>query len=87
MTPALFAACERAVHVLTTDGRTMRAGRAALFILRTIGRWSLAARILSVPPFVWLVELGYVLIARNRPFFGRFLFTKDYDEPAPPRSR
>lgn len=89
MTPALFAACEKAVHVLTTDGRTLRAGRAALFILQTIGRWSLAARIFSLPPFIWLVELGYYLIARNRRFFARFLFTGDYDDDAaaPPQSR
>ena len=87
MTPALFAACEKAVHVLTMDGRTLRAGRAALFVLHTIGRWSLAARILSVPPLVWLVEMGYCLIARNRRFFSRFLFTKDYDETAPPQPR
>ena len=74
MTPELYAACERAVHVLTVDGRILRAGRASLFVLERIG-WGWLARLLALPPFVWLVELVYWVVARNRPFFSRFLFT------------
>jgi predicted DCC family thiol-disulfide oxidoreductase YuxK len=73
MTPALYAACEKAVHVITNDGRTLRAGRAALFILERIG-WGWLARLLALPPFIWIVELVYAVIANNRPFFARFLF-------------
>jgi predicted DCC family thiol-disulfide oxidoreductase YuxK len=75
MTPALREACARAIHVIRADGDTLRAGRAALFILRGVG-WRWTARILSVPPLVWFVELGYWVIARNRRFFSRFLFRR-----------
>ena len=75
MTPPLYAACEKAVHVLTTDGRVLRAGRASLFVLEQVGYRALA-RLLRLPPFIWAVELGYKLVAANRTFFSRFLFTK-----------
>lgn len=76
MTPALEARCRRAVHVITTDGRILRAGRASLFLFERCGfKWS--ARLFSLPPLVWLVELGYIIVARNRRFFGRFLFTRE----------
>ena len=70
MTPALRAACRNAVHVRTTDGRWLRGGRACLFVLEGIG-WPLLARMLSMPPRVWLVELGYRVVARTRPFFSK----------------
>jgi predicted DCC family thiol-disulfide oxidoreductase YuxK len=73
MTPELAAACERAVHVFTTDGRLLRAGEASLFILRQLGFGPLVA-FLSLPPLSWLVEPAYQLIADHRPFFSRFLF-------------
>jgi predicted DCC family thiol-disulfide oxidoreductase YuxK len=79
MTPELFAACERAVHVLTPDGRVLRAGRATLYVLERIG-WGRLARVLMLPPFIWLVELGYRVVASNRPFFARFLFTRESRE-------
>lgn len=73
MTPRLRQACARAMHVLTADGELLRAGRASLFILAQLG-WRRSARLLALPPVVWLVEAGYWLVARNRGFFGRFLF-------------
>ena len=76
MTPELAAACQTAVHVLTTNGRTLRAGRAGLFLLERIGFGDFA-RILALPPFIWFVELGYRIIARNRYFFSRLLFGKE----------
>src|SRR5262245_48488869 len=79
MTPALYAACEHAVHDVRSDGTILRAGRATLFVLENIG-WGWFARLLMLPPFVWFVELGYALVARNRPFFSRFLFTKEADD-------
>jgi predicted DCC family thiol-disulfide oxidoreductase YuxK len=75
MTPDLAAACERAMHVVKTDGTILRAGRAALYVLGAIG-WRRRARVLSWPPLVWFVELGYFIVARNRRFFSRFLFRR-----------
>lgn len=76
MTPELRRACERAVHLITRDGRLLRAGRACLFILERIG-WGWMARVLSWPPFVWAVELVYWIVARNRGLFSRVLFTHE----------
>ena len=80
MTPALYAACERAIHVLQPDGTLLRAGRASLFILSRIG-WGRVARLLILPPFIWAVELGYWIVAHNRSFFARILFRNE-DETA-----
>jgi predicted DCC family thiol-disulfide oxidoreductase YuxK len=76
MKPELYAACARAVHVVTSNGRTLRAGRAVLFILEQIG-WRPLARFLALPPMIWGVELGYKIVAEHRPFFARFLFTRE----------
>ena len=73
MTPELRRACARAVHVVTAEGRVLRAGRATLFALAHAGHPTLA-RVLGWPPLVWGVELGYRIVAANRPFFARFLF-------------
>jgi predicted DCC family thiol-disulfide oxidoreductase YuxK len=73
MTPALFAACQQAVHLIQGDGTILKAGRAVLYMLEHTGMGR-PARVLAQPPFLWLVELGYRVVARNRPFFGRFLF-------------
>ena len=75
MTPQLYEACELAAHVITSDGRIIKAGRAAMFILEEIGypRW--LVRPFTWPPLVWFTELGYRLVAKNRPFFSKFLFT------------
>ena len=76
MTPRLRQACARAVHVITPDGRVLRAGRAALCVLEQVG-WRRTAAVLSQPPLIWAVEIGYRLVADNRPFFGRFLFREE----------
>ena len=75
MTPALREACARAVHVVRSDGTVLRAGRATLYILSHVG-WGWLARLLAWPPMIWFVELGYFIVARNRVFFSKFLFTK-----------
>ncbi len=74
MTPELRRACADAMHVITRDGRTLRAGRAALHVLREIG---FPVGLFFYPPFIWGVEAGYYVVAANRPFFSRFLFTRD----------
>ena len=61
-------------------------GRAALFILEQTG-WGWFARLLALPPFVWFVELGYAIVARNRPLFARFLFTKEAEDERPDSAR
>ncbi len=74
MTPELYEACQRAVHVIKADGEILRAGRATLFILERLGWGYGLPRLLRLPPFIQFVELGYRVIARNRTFFSRFLF-------------
>ena len=80
MTPALVTACHRAVHVVQADGRILKSGRAVLFILERTGMGA-PARLLACPPFLWLVELAYRLVAGNRSFFGRFLFRGPSGKP------
>jgi predicted DCC family thiol-disulfide oxidoreductase YuxK len=75
MTPELRAACARAFHVVTQDGRVLGAGRAALHVLARLGHPRLA-QLLSLPPLVWAVELGYWLVARNRQLFSKLLFRR-----------
>jgi predicted DCC family thiol-disulfide oxidoreductase YuxK len=72
MSPRLHRACARAVHVVTPDGRVLRAGRAALDVLDQLG-WHRTARLLAVPPLIWLVEVGYRVVADHRPFFSRLV--------------
>ncbi len=73
MTPELRQACARAVHLITPEGRLLRAGRACLWVLERIG-YPLVARVFAIPPLVWAVEVIYWLVARNRRFASRVLF-------------
>ena len=43
-----------------------------MFVLREIGH-PVLGRVLAVPPLVWLVELGYFIVARNRSGFSWIL--------------
>ena len=70
MTDALREASARSVQVLYPDGRRIETARAVLAVLRATGFAGLAA-VLRVPPFLWLTELGYRIVASNRPFFSR----------------
>jgi predicted DCC family thiol-disulfide oxidoreductase YuxK len=76
MTPELYAACVRAVHVITSHGHVLRAGRACLFVLGEAG-YGFIASLLRLPPLIWLVEIGYVLVSTHRDFFARFFFFGD----------
>jgi hypothetical protein len=73
MTPELQEGCQRALHVVTSSGEILKAGRATLFVAEQVGYRRLA-RLLRAPPFIWAVELGYRIVASNRSFFGRLLF-------------
>jgi predicted DCC family thiol-disulfide oxidoreductase YuxK len=75
MTPELRLACTRAVHVLTPEGDVLRAARACLWVLQRTG-YPVLARVLALPPLVWVVELGYWLVARNRGLASRVLFRR-----------
>lgn len=75
MTSELGAACARAVHVLTPEGKLLRAGRACLWVLERTG-YPLLARLLALPPLVWVVEVGYWLVARNRRLASRLMFRR-----------
>lgn len=79
MTPALRAEARRAVQVVTRDGQRLAAGRASLFVLAEIGWHPRLVRLGGRRPFVWLVELGYRLVAGNREVASRFLFRRDAD--------
>jgi predicted DCC family thiol-disulfide oxidoreductase YuxK len=77
MTPALREQARKAVQVITADGRQLSAGRAILFALAEIEWHPWAVRLARWRPLVWAVELGYWIVARNRSFFGRFLFLSE----------
>lgn len=72
MTPELRRACARAVHAVTPEGRILRAGRASLHVLGRLG-WPRTAAVLARRPWIWIVELGYSFVARNRGWIGRWL--------------
>ncbi len=76
MTDEVFRACPDAVHVLTADGRVLRAGRAVLFLMGELGYRRLA-RVFGTWPLSLVVEWGYDVVARHRQFFSRFMFTKE----------
>lgn len=73
---ALRAACQKAVHVVKSDGEILRAARAVLFCGAQT-RWHQLARIAMWPVFLPFVEIGYALIAKNRGVFSRFLFQRE----------
>ena len=72
ITPELAEACEEAVHIIQPNGEVLKAGRAVLFALATLG-YSKSSRILGTPPFIWLVEIGYRLVAQNRHRLTRWI--------------
>jgi len=73
MTDALRLACADALHVLCTDGRVVRGGRALLFVIGELG-YRRSARLLGRRPLVWGVEIFYRAVAKNRRLLGRFIF-------------
>jgi predicted DCC family thiol-disulfide oxidoreductase YuxK len=65
MTPELYEACKHAIHVIEPNGTVSRAGRAAMLVMQGIGYRKLG-KLGLLPPFIWCIELGYWLVARNR---------------------
>jgi len=72
MTPLLRVQAQKSIQLITTDGRQLSGGRAALFALRETGWHPQLVRLLEHRPFVWVVELGYKIVAANRSLFSRF---------------
>lgn len=70
MTPELREACVRAVHVVTPEGEILRAGRASLDVLERLGYRRLVA-LSRRRPLIWVVEIGYAFVARNRSWIGK----------------
>ncbi len=70
MTPLLQVQSRRAVQIVTADGRQLSGGRAALFALRETGWHPTLVRLLERRPFVWAVDIGYRIVAANRPRFA-----------------
>lgn len=76
MTAEWGRACAHALHLQKRDGEMLRAGRATLFMLHQVGFvWT--ARLLGLPPLVWVVEALYWLMARNRHVAGKLLFRNE----------
>ncbi len=82
MTPELREEAARAVQVVTNAGEIVSGGRAVLFALEQVGWRPRLARIAARPPLVWLVTLGYRVVANNRQLFSRIFFRSRTDGPA-----
>lgn len=74
MTPKLYAESQKAMQVITRDGKQISGGRSVLYVLETMGWHPLMMRIASNPPFVWAIDVGYKIVARNRTLVSRLLF-------------
>jgi predicted DCC family thiol-disulfide oxidoreductase YuxK len=71
-TPQLRAEAARAVQVVTSEGERLSGGEAILFALRHTDWHPQVARMLMRRPFLWGVEAGYWVAARNRGRLSRF---------------
>lgn len=60
------------MHVITPTGQTLAAGRASVCVLDVIG-YPRLAYLAGLPPFIWAVELGYWIMARNRRLLSWFI--------------
>lgn len=76
MTPELRREADRSMIVIAGDGRHFIGGRGVLYVLELVGWHPRLARLAAKPPFVWLVDAGYRLVASHRQFFSRFLFRR-----------
>ncbi|MEM9691486.1 MAG: hypothetical protein AAGA56_02990, partial [Myxococcota bacterium] len=65
MTEPMREACARAIHVVKADGEVLRAGTAAMYLLRHLG-FPLTGAIGVAIPFIWSTELGYAFISTYR---------------------
>jgi hypothetical protein len=73
MTEELARRCAHAIHLITPDDVIFCAGRASLHILDAVG-WHRFAATFSRRPLIWLVEVGYRVVAGHRGLFSRLVF-------------
>lgn len=67
--------CEAAMarmHAMTAEGDVVSGARAFIEIWRRTPGWGWAARLLSVPPILWIAEQGYSVFAPRRQAISRF---------------
>lgn len=66
--------CESAVHLVEPDGRVCSGADAVvrLFDFGLRGGSGLG-RLLSLPPLIWVLRIGYRIVARHRQFFSAIL--------------
>lgn len=72
MTPLLRVQVQKAVQLITAEGDQLSGGRAVLFALRETGWHFNLIRLLERPPFIWVIDAAYRIVAANRPRFARF---------------
>jgi len=74
LTDAIRAQCEHALHVIQSDDRVLKGADAVFFAYQVTG---LPLALMRIPPLIWVAELGYRVIAANRYWFSKVLFTGD----------
>jgi predicted DCC family thiol-disulfide oxidoreductase YuxK len=77
MTPALRVQAQRSIQLVTNQGQRCEGARAVLAALCIAGWHRRIMRVALRRPFIWIAELGYRFVARNRGRFGRFLATTE----------
>ncbi len=73
MTEDLRRRCQREMYVVTEDGRELGGARGVLFLFQETG-WGAFAKLLALPPFIWILSAGYWLVARNRGLISKLFF-------------
>ena len=73
MTDDAYKRAAREILVFTTDGRCLGGANAFLFFKQKTG-WGAIAAVLRIPPFIWLLQGGYWLIARNRGLISKLFY-------------
>lgn len=63
------------MHAIDEQGTVYRGGDAYVFLQRAFKRPF--SGLLGVQPFKVLVNLSYSVVSSHRPFFARFLYTKE----------
>ncbi len=75
MTEELREKCERAIHVITSEGLVFGGAKAVMFIKSQTG-WGWFANLLSYPPFIWVIHILYRIVANNRYIFSKWFYRK-----------
>lgn len=73
MTDAIYETCKSQMVVITSDGRQINGALGILFVLQELG-WGGFAKLLTYPPIVWPIKIGYWLVARNRGVISKWFF-------------